>query len=411
MDFVKLGEDVDKDNYLIADFYIETDDILKNAGELAKESSNGTWTPLKTDKGYTSSLSAFVFYAKELFEIEGNKAAHIKVAYPIELFEDNSVPQILSDISGNILGMKIIPKARLFDIEIPYRYIKTFKGPEFGIEGVRKYMKTYKTGRPHVGTIVKPKVGLNPEDTATLSYESWYGGCDFVKDDENLTNQRFCPFEDRVIKVLDALDRAESETGEKKLYAPNITGVNMTERAQFVKDHGGACIMVDILVAGFSKVQEIRDQGFKMIIHGHRAMHAAMTRYERHGISMPVLSLLSRLSGIDQLHIGTVVGKMEGELTEVLKNKEKIVSDLFGMNPCFPVNSGGLHPGHIPEIVQFMGDDTIIQAGGGIHGHPDGTIKGATAMRQAVDAVMEGVSLQEYAKTHKELKKALEKWQ
>ena len=184
----------------------------------------------------------------------------------------------------------------------------------------------------------------------------------------------------------------------------------MTERAQFVKDHGGACIMVDILVAGFSKVQEIRNQGFKMIIHGHRAMHAAMTRYERHGISMPVLSLLSRLSGIDQLHVGSVVGKMEGELAEVLKNKEKVVSDLFGMKPCFPANSGGLHPGLIPEIVQFMGNDTIIQAGGGIHGHPDGTVKGATAMRQSVDAVMEGVSLQEYSKTHEELRKALEKW-
>ncbi|MCC7572359.1 MAG: ribulose-bisphosphate carboxylase large subunit [Candidatus Methanofastidiosum sp.] len=410
MDFVRIGEDIDKDFYLIADFYIETDDVIKNAGELAKESSNGTWTPLKTSKGYASSLSAFVFYAKELYEIEDNKAAYIKVAYPIELFEDNSVPQILSDIAGNILGMKIIPKARLIDVDMPQKYIKTFKGPEYGIEGVRKYMKTDKTRRPHIGTIVKPKVGLNPEDTASLSYESWYGGCDFVKDDENLTNQRFCPFEDRVIKVLDALDRAESETGEKKLYAPNITGVNMTERAQFVKDHGGACIMVDILVAGFSKVQEIRDQGFKMIIHGHRAMHAAITRNERQGISMPVLSLLSRLAGIDQLHVGSVVGKMEGEIEEVLKNKEKIVSDLFGLNPCFPVNSGGLHPGHIPAIVQFMGDDTIVQAGGGIHGHPDGTIKGAAAMRQAVDAVMEGISLPEYAKTHEELRKALEKW-
>ncbi len=213
MDFVRIGEDIDKDFYLIADFYIETDDVIKNAGELAKESSNGTWTSLKTSKGYASSLSAFVFYAKELYEIEGNKAAYIKVAYPIELFEDNSVPQILSDIAGNILGMKIIPKARLVDVEMPQKYIKTFKGPEFGIEGVRKYMKTDKTRRPHIGTIVKPKVGLNPEDTATLSYESWYGGCDFVKDDEKLTNQRFCPFEDRVIKVLDALDRAESETG------------------------------------------------------------------------------------------------------------------------------------------------------------------------------------------------------
>ncbi len=410
MDFVRIGEEFDKDNYLIADFYIETDDVLKNAGELAKESSNGTWTPLKTSKGYTSSLSAFVFDAKELYEIDGNKAAYIKVAYPIELFEDNSIPQILSDIAGNILGMKIIPRVRLVDIEMPEKYVKTFKGPEFGIDGVREYMKTDKVQRPHIGTIVKPKVGLSPEDTATVSYESFYGGCDFVKDDENLTNQRFCPFEDRVIRVLEALDKAESETGEKKLYAPNITGTNMTERAQFVKDHGGTCIMVDILAAGFSKVQEIRDSNFKMIIHGHRAMHAAMTRYERQGISMSVLSLLSRLAGIDQMHIGSVVGKMEGELSEVLKNRDKIVSELYGLNQCFPVNSGGLHPGHIPEIVQFMGNDTIIQAGGGIHGHPDGTIKGAAAMRQAVDAVIEGVSLEEYAKSHEELKNAMEKW-
>jgi ribulose-bisphosphate carboxylase large chain len=151
-------------------------------------------------------------------------------------------------------------------------------------------------------------------------------------------------------------------------------------------------------------------------------MHAALTRNKRHGITMLVLAKLYRLIGMDQLHIGTAIGKMEGPKQEVMSIRDEIVKDSvpqaedrfqqewYGMKPTFPVASGGLHPGHVPKLMEFMGNDVIIQMGGGIHGHPGGTTIGATAARQAVDAVLAGKTLTEYAQTHQELAQAIQKW-
>jgi ribulose-bisphosphate carboxylase large chain len=139
-------------------------------------------------------------------------------------------------------------------------------------------------------------------------------------------------------------------------------------------------------------------------------MHAAFTRNKKHGISMLALARLCRLVGMDQLHIGTAVGKMEGGKSEVMEIRDAVVEDMFGAKTVFPVSSGGLHPGKVPPLIDFMGADVIIQAGGGVHGHPKGTRVGATAMRQAVDAALEGTTLQQYAKKHPELAGALRKW-
>jgi len=399
--FVDTEADIDPDNYLICHFYIEADDVRKAANIAAGESSVGTWTEISTMKKRIENLAARVFH------IDGN---NVKIAYPIDMFVDNSIPQLLSDVTGNILGMKEVDNLRLNKLDLPDEYIDTFKGPAFGMEGVRKLLGTDKSGRPHVGTIVKPKIGLNPEETGKVAYEAYYGGCDFVKDDENLTDQRFCPFEDRIIKVLDALDKASEETGEKKAYAPNVTGPDMIEKAQFVKDHGGTCAMIDIIAAGYYALQELRDADLGLFLHGHRAMHAAITRNPRHGVSMGVLALLSRLGGIDQLHIGTVIGKMEGDKEEVLFNKEQLERPMSKMKTVFAVCSGGLHPGHVDKLMGLMGNDIVIQAGGGIHGHPDGTIEGAKALRQAVDAKMKGIGAKEYSDQHIQLKKALDLW-
>jgi ribulose-bisphosphate carboxylase large chain len=382
-------------------FYIEADDVRRAANVAAGESSVGTWTEIHTMKKRIEALAA------KVTSISGN---NITIAYPIDMFVDNSIPQILSDVSGNILGMKEVDNLRLNRIDFPDAYLKTYRGPAYGMKGVRKLLGTDKTGRPHVGTIVKPKIGLDPKETAQVAYEAYYGGCDFVKDDENLTDQRFCPFEDRVIHVLDALDKAQEETGEKKAYAANVTGPKMIEQAQFVKDHGGTCAMIDIVAAGYYALQQLRDADLGLFLHGHRAMHAAITRNPKHGVSMGVLALLSRMGGIDQLHIGTVIGKMEGGKEEVLDNKEQLERPLASLAEPFSVCSGGLHPGQVGKLVDIIGKDIVIQAGGGIHGHPDGTVAGATALRQAVDAAMEGVPAREYAADHEELRKALELW-
>jgi len=388
---------------VICDFYVEPEGIslTEAAGGVAAESSVGTWTELTTIKPYVEKLAARVF------TIHGN---NIRIAYPIELFEHGNMPNILSSVAGNVFGLRALKNLRLNDIYLPRELVRSFRGPKYGIGGVRELLGV--NDRPLVGTIIKPKLGLKTEDHAKVAYDAWAGGCDIVKDDENLSSQRFNPFDDRVVETLEMRDRAEEESGEKKVYMANITSETeeMLKRAQFVKDHGGRYLMIDILTCGFSALQTVREQDFGLVIHAHRAGHAAFTKNPKHGISMKVIAKVARIIGVDQLHVGTVVGKMSESREEVSENTEAITAELDGLKKVLPVASGGLYPGLVPALMKFFGKDFVIQAGGGIHGHSDGSVSGATAMRQAVDATLQRVSLQEYAKSHKELQVALEIW-
>jgi len=388
---------------LICDFYVEPLGIsLKEAaGGVAAESSVGTWTELTTLKPYVEKLAATVF------SINGN---NIKIAYPVELFEPSNMPNILSSIAGNVFGLRALKNLRLNDIKLPKQLVQSFKGPKYGIDGIRKLLSVH--GRPFVGTIIKPKLGLKTADHAQVAYNAWVGGCDVVKDDENLSSQSFNPFDDRIVATLEMRDRAESETGEKKVYMANITSETheMIKRAQFILDHGGRYMMIDILTCGFSVLQTLREQNFDLVIHAHRAGHAAFTKNTKHGVSMKVIAKVARLIGVDQLHVGTVVGKMSETKEEVSENVEASIEPLDGLKKVLPVASGGLYPRLVPALMKFFGNDFVIQAGGGIHGHSSGTVAGATAMRQTVDAVLHGLSLEEYAKSHKELQEALNIW-
>lgn len=375
--------------------------IKEAAGGVAAESSIGTWTELTTVKPYVEKRAARVF------SMEGN---NVQIAYPIELFEFGNMPNILSSVSGNVFGLRTLRNLRLNDIRFPPELVKSFKGPKYGVNGIRKLLKVY--DRPLVGTIIKPKLGLKTQDHAKVAYEAWVGGCDIVKDDENLSSQRFNPFEDRLIKTLESRDKAEEETGERKVYMPNVTAETkeMLKRAEFVLNHGGEYIMVDILTCGFSALQTLRAENFNLVIHAHRAGHAAFTKNPKHGISMRVIAKIARIIGVDQLHVGTVVGKMFETREEVAENCEALREKMNGLEPVLPVASGGLYPGLVPALIEFFGKDFAIQAGGGIHGHNNGTVAGANAMRQAVDATLGGTPLNEYAKTHKELEIALQMW-
>jgi len=402
IDFVDLAYQPKEDDVL-CDFLVEPidEEIEKAAGGVAAESSIGTWTELTTTKPYVEKLRATVF------SIDGE---NIRVAYPIELFEPGNMPNILSSVAGNIFGLRALKNLRLSDIYLPPKLVRSFEGPKYGITGIRKLLKIRK--RPLVGTIIKPKLGLRAEDHAEVAYEAWVGGCDIVKDDENLSSQRFNPFEDRVVKTLERRDRAEEETGERKVYMANVTAETneMLKRAQYVIDQGGKYAMVDILTCGFSALQTLRDQDFDFVLHAHRAGHAAFTKNPKHGISMRVIAKLARIVGVDQLHVGTVVGKMFETREEVIENCGALREKMNEVKAVLPVASGGLHPGLVPSLVNIFGKDFAIQAGGGIHGHKDGTVSGAMAMRQAVDATMQRISLKEYAKSHRELKTALETW-
>ena len=402
LDFIDLSYKP-KETDLICTFYVEPEGIsLKEAaGGVAAESSVGTWTELRTEQPYVKKLAAHVF------NIEGNV---VKIAYPAELFEPANMPNILSSVAGNVFGLKALRNLRLLDIQMPKALISSFKGPKYGVAGVRSLLKV--PVRPLVGTIIKPKLGLNTRDHARVAYEAWSGGCDIVKDDENLSSQEFNPFEERLTQTLEKRDKAQEETGERKVYMINITAETslMLKRAESVVAQGGEYVMIDILTCGWSALQTLRDQNYGLIIHAHRAGHAAFTKNHLHGIAMRPIATVARVIGVDQLHVGTVVGKMSETKAEVAENIDACKAPSGNLKPVLPVASGGIHPRLVPALLETFGNDVVIQAGGGIHGHPDGTVAGAKAMRQAVDATLKGITLQDYAKTHVELEAALEQW-
>jgi len=418
MDFVDLGYEPAR-NELKALFYCEPAEGISReeaAGRVASESSTGTWTTLYSLPKRMKDLQATVY------EIEGNYA---RIAYPLDLWERGNAAQLQSGIAGNIFGMKALRNLRLIDVSFPREYLDGFKGPHFGMEGIRKMMRV--SGRPLTGAVPKPKVGFNAREHAEVGYETWMGGFDFVKDDENLTSQTFNRFEDRVTEMTRLRDRAEQETGEVKSAYLNITAdiATMQERARMLAEHNWNFAMIDVVVAGTSAVQTMRDycSDLGLAIHAHRAMHAAFSRNRKHGITMQFLAKLMRLIGVSQIHTGTAVGKLTGSkrevalLANVLRDRKVkavphilVEQDWGTIRSAFPVSSGGLHPGLVPDVLDIYGKELVLLVSGGIHGHPKGTRAGAIATMQAVEAWSDGMSLDEKAKSSPELGLALEKW-
>ena len=428
-EFVDLGHEPDWEREVVAVFRLtpaEGFSAEDAAGAVAAESSVGTWTTLYTwyDEARLARLRGRAFLVHPLGD--GSYAVH--VAYPLELFEEGNMPAFLASIAGNVFGMRRVKGLRLEDIYLPRAFLERFKGPFRGVEGVRSVMRV--EGRPIVGTVPKPKVGYSPDEVGRLAYDLLTGGLDYVKDDENLASPSFCRFEERARAIMRAIDRAESETGERKAWLANITADvrEMERRLRLVADYGNPYVMVDVVVAGWSALTCIRDlaEEHGLAIHAHRAMHAAFTRNPYHGISMFVLAKLYRVIGVDQLHVGTPeVGKLEARTVDVVRYAGVLRQSVYKpepgdplhleqnfhhIKPALPVSSGGLHPGTLPEVVRVMGTDLVIQVGGGVVGHPDGPRAGAAAVRQAIEAAVKGVPLDEYARERRELARALEKW-
>ncbi len=391
---------------LIVTFYVEPAEGMpfeEVAGRVASESSVGTWTTLAELPDRVRSLMA------KTYKRDGNT---IKVAYPLDLWEPYNIPQLLSGIAGNIFGMKAVKNLRLLDYEPPQSYIKAFRGPQYGIKGIRELLKVDK--RPILATVPKPKIGFSAEEQAQVAYEIWTGGIDLLKDDENLSSLPFNKFEKRVEGALKMREKVEAEIGERRSYLINITAETeeMKKRARFVADLNWEYVMIDIVTTGWAALQTLREvcEDLKLAIHAHRAMHATFTRNPKHGISMFALAKTARLIGVDQIHTGTVVGKLEGPEEEVTKINEFLRKDWYHIKQAFPVSSGGLHPGLLPEILKRFGTNLVIQVGGGVLGHPMGAQAGAKAVRQAIDAYLENKTLEEMATANSELKAALNKW-
>ncbi len=371
---------------------------------VAGESSTATWTVVWTDR-----LTANTHYQAKCYRVDpvpGNPEQYIAlIAYDIDLFEEGSVANLTSSIIGNVFGFKALRALRLEDLRIPPHYTKTFQGPAHGIVTEREYLDKY--GRPLLGATVKPKLGLSARNYGRVVYEALRGGLDFTKDDENINSQPFMRWRDRWLFCMEAVNRAMAETGEVKGHYLNCTAGTMEqmyERAELARELGSVIVMIDLTV-GYTAIQSMaawaRRNG--VILHLHRAGHGTFTRQKSHGVSFRVLAKWMRLAGVDHLHAGTVVGKLEGDPNTVAGFYDTLRGDKVDPDPVkglyfeqdwasmpgvMPVASGGIHAGQMHQLLHHLGEDCVLQFGGGTIGHPMGIAAGATANRVALEAMI-----------------------
>jgi len=435
-DYVPLDSDILACFKIVAQPGVDREEV---SAAVAAESSTGTWTTVWTDL-----LTDMDYYRGRCYRIEdvpGDDTCHYAfIAYPIDLFEEGSVVNVLTSLVGNVFGFKALRALRLEDIRFPLAYIKTCNGPPHGIQVERDKMNKY--GRPLLGCTIKPKLGLSAKNYGRAVYEVLRGGLDFTKDDENVNSQPFMRWRDRFLFCQDAIETAEAETGERKGHYLNVTAPTpeeMYERAEFAKEINSPIIMHDFFTGGFCANTGLAQWCHKngMLLHIHRAMHAVVDRNPHHGIHFRVLTKCLRLSGGDHLHSGTVVGKLEGDRAATLGwvdlMRESFIpedrsrgiffdQDWGSMPGVMPVASGGIHVWHMPALVAIFGDDSVLQFGGGTLGHPWGNAAGAAANRVALEACVDarnrGIDVEREGKTvltqaashSPELKIAMETW-
>ena len=445
MEYKKMGywqpDYEPKDTDLICLFRITPQtgvDPVEAAAAIAGESSTATWTVVWTDR-----LTACERYRAKAYQVdpvpnsEGQYFAYI--AYDLDLFEPGSISNMTASIIGNVFGFKPLKALRLEDMRVPVAYLKTFQGPATGIVVERERLDKY--GRPLLGATVKPKLGLSGRNYGRVVYEALKGGLDFTKDDENINSQPFMHWRDRFLYSMEAVNRAQAMTGEVKGTYLNVTAATMEdmyERAEFAKELGSIIVMID-LVIGYTAIQSMAKwaRNNDMILHLHRAGHGTYTRQKSHGVSFRVIAKWMRMAGVDHIHAGTVVGKLEGDprmiagIYDVLRethNPMNLENGIFfdqdwaSLNRVMPVASGGIHAGQMHQLIHYLGEDVVLQFGGGTIGHPMGIEAGAIANRVALEAMIlarnegrdtlnEGLDiLQNAAKNCQPLQAALDVW-
>src|SRR4051795_2034153 len=413
-------------------------DPIEAAAAVAGESSTATWTVVWTDR-----LTDHTHYQAKAYRVDpvpGAEGQYIaRIAYDLDLFEEGSIANLTSSIIGNVFGFKALKALRLEDMRIPPHYVKTFQGPPHGIVQEREYLNKF--GRPLLGATTKPKLGLSSRNYGRVVYEALRGGLDFTKDDENINSQPFMRWRDRYLACMEAVNKAAAETGEIKGTYLNVTAATMEdmyERAEFARQLGSVIIMID-LVIGYTAIQSMAKWARRndMILHLHRAGHSTYTRQRSHGVSFRVIAKWMRLAGVDHIHAGTVVGKLEGDpnttrgyydICREDYNPMCLEHGVFfdqpwaSLNKMMPVASGGIHAGQMHQLLDLLGEDVVLQFGGGTIGHPMGIAAGAIANRVALEAMIlarnegrdylhEGPEiLARAAETCTPLKAALEVW-
>jgi ribulose-bisphosphate carboxylase large chain len=402
-------------------------DYLSIAAHFAAESSTGTNVEVSTTDDFTKGVDALVYEVDEAKEI-------MKIAYPIDLFDRNitdgraMVVSFLTLAIGNNQGMGDVAYAKMLDFHVPHKMLQIFDGPAVDISDLWQIL-----GRPRVdggyiaGTIIKPKLGLRPEPFAEAAYQFWLGG-DFIKNDEPQGNQVFCPMKKVLPLVVDAMKRAQDETGQAKLFSANITAddhYEMLARGEYILDAFGefaphVAFLVDGYVGGPGMVTTARRNFPTQYLHYHRAGHGAVTSPQtQRGYTALVLAKLSRLQGASGIHVGTMgYGKMEGEKDDkniaYMIERDSVDGPFYhqewhGMKPTTPIISGGMNALRLPGFFENLGHANLINtSGGGSYGHIDSPAAGAISLRQAYECWKAGADPIEWAKEHKEFARAFE---
>ncbi|MGZ4121226.1 MAG: RuBisCO large subunit C-terminal-like domain-containing protein [Actinomycetota bacterium] len=416
---VALAEGIDPDEYLLATYLVSFPadvPVPRLAPALAIEQSTGTWVPVpgETPEVRLHHIAKVIgVYEVPDYEFEipkdvTERSYVLQVAFP-EVNIGEQIPMFLTTVVGNIsLGGKI----KVLDVRFPRKYVDGFKGPRFGIDGVRELLGVH--DRPLLNSMVKPCTGYTVDVGARLFYEGARGGCDIVKDDELIANASFNPVVDRVHEYMRLEKEVYNETGEHTLYTVNVTDSipKVFENAHRAIDAGANAIMVNYLAVGLPVLQALaEDDEINVPILAHMDVAGALYMSPWHGISSHlVLAKLPRLAGADVVVIPAPYGKapvMQDRFTLTARN---LTYPLYDLPPTWPMAAGGIAPSMVPRIVADLGKDCVIGAGGSIHGHPQGPAAGSRAFRQAIDATMKGVPLATAATEHPELAAALERW-
>lgn len=414
--------------------YDEKADFAKKAQSIAVGLTVGSWTELpEAQKAqmeqHLGRVISVEIHEPPAGEPSTHRYADICIAYPDVNFS-RDIPALLVTVFGKLSMDGAI---KLVDLSFSPGFLSAFSGPKFGLQGVRELLGVH--GRPLLMSIFKSVIG---HDLSTLK-EQFYlqaaGGVDLIKDDEILFENPLTPLEQRVEICMEAAAQASRETGQKLLYAANITGPTskLAQQAKKAIQAGANALLLNVLAYGFDTLHELSsDPEINVPIMAHPAMAGAIYPSPHYGISASVLlGKLMRIAGADLVLFpspyGSVVMPREENMAikHVLLTKDIEKDYLYlpagqsaGINnqlthtlqASFPVPSAGIHPGLVPLILRDFGHDVVVNAGGGIHGHPLGTIAGGQAFRQAIQASLQGVSLKAYAENHPELQSAINAW-
>lgn len=419
-DICEIPESINSEEYVIATYLGQSKekDLLVKAASIAVEQTTGTWTrvPAETDelrKAHAGKLLSIVEipdYEYALPEGIAERTYVFRLAFPV-LNLGNQIPLLLSSVIGNI---SMIGKLKLIDLEFPKSFTSKFQGPKFGICGVRKILNVPK--RPLVNVMIKPCSGLRPAVAAALFEDAAMGGVDIVKDDELIANVEYSKSMDRLELFMEKEKKVFEATGEHTLYTLNVTDRpdKMLKLAKQAVSNGANALMINYLTVGISGMQMLaEDPEINVPILAHLDFAGTMYESPDSGVSSHILlGKLARLAGADMVVFPCGYGKFEFLHEKFMKIAINLRAPFHNLKPSFPVPGGGVYQGLIPKLTELLGFDWIVACGGAIYGHPGGGTAGARSIRQALDALLDGIPLAEAARNpeNTELKAAIEKW-